>query len=344
MKWKINKRINNFLYSWKNCRCITKGRQRVVKYTSFLQSNSCYWYMPTKSMKNPFRKLEKINSLKTILDLGSPAIQGFIPPHMVHLHLMSCGSQVNVAPHIDFAQTFWGHVPKFIAILNIENWVMTLATKLSCKFAGHETLNLLGVISRQILMYLTLDLKQPRFHPPLLLFQNFFGLICFRIPQWFNILTQSHTPIFRLLVDSQWNIMLFLEKLLCYTFALCNSDMNHTEAHDNLDLIFQNLSTYPIVAIWSDPYTQCCHLVDELYLGYTFLEEFPHSSIACRPPLVSLLINQYLMKLGWEFFETNALTLDWIRVACRLVVLSKGRHSSSSNLALAISWPPIFSS
>lgn len=39
----------------------------------------------------------------------------------------------------------------------------------------------------------------------------------------------------------------------------------------------------PIVAIWLEPWTWSCHLVNVLYLMYTFLVEFPHSTKVCSP-------------------------------------------------------------
>ena len=47
---------------------------------------------------NPHMKLGELNTLNSILDLGSSVFHGLIPPHMVHLHPTSRGSQVNVAP------------------------------------------------------------------------------------------------------------------------------------------------------------------------------------------------------------------------------------------------------
>ena len=43
-----------------------------------------------------------------------------IPSHMVHRHLSPYNSQINKAPHNDFAQNFQGHGPIFITLSSIE--------------------------------------------------------------------------------------------------------------------------------------------------------------------------------------------------------------------------------
>lgn len=58
--------------------------------------------MSTYSMENSLRKLKKFKNLITILDLGSLEIYGLIPPHVIHLHLISCKTQVNITHNIDF--------------------------------------------------------------------------------------------------------------------------------------------------------------------------------------------------------------------------------------------------
>jgi hypothetical protein len=90
---------------------------------------------------------------------------------------------------------------------------------------------------------------------------------------------QLHTPISKLLSDSQWSTMMFMVRSVCYTFLLYNSIINHSKVHDDFTLFFRNLS------IWSHH----CHsvgpismmLVDTVYLGYTTNVEFPHSTIVC---------------------------------------------------------------
>jgi len=55
--------------------------------------------MIAKSMKKLLRKIKKLNTLYTILDVGSPTVHGLIPSHMIHLHPTSCNNQINAALH-----------------------------------------------------------------------------------------------------------------------------------------------------------------------------------------------------------------------------------------------------
>lgn len=93
-----------------------------------------------------------------------------------------------------------------------------------------------------------------------------------------------------------------MQRLLCRTFSLCNFNMRHTKAHDNVALFFRNLSTGHIVAIQLDPWTWHCHLVDALYLKYTFLVEDPHSIIVCSPHWL-----QCWSTKTWWSYEVNSL-------------------------------------
>lgn len=57
-------------------------------------------------MGTPLRMPKTLNIFDTFIDIGSLVVHGLIPPHMVHLHVTSCGGQVNASSHVFFVQKF----------------------------------------------------------------------------------------------------------------------------------------------------------------------------------------------------------------------------------------------
>lgn len=99
MKWR-RRRADNFLYEKEQRKkrsayyIFKKGNMNIPKFTN-KDMSLIHAY---KVYGNPHMKWGELNTLNSILDLGSSVFHGLIPPHMVHLHPTSRGSQVNVAP------------------------------------------------------------------------------------------------------------------------------------------------------------------------------------------------------------------------------------------------------
>ena len=90
--------------------------------------------MPTKSMKTPLTKPKLLNTLNIILDLKSSAIHMLNPTHMVHLHLMTRGSQVMWLPTKSLHKRSRVRSPKFIILLGIKDQVMIMVAKFAMQF------------------------------------------------------------------------------------------------------------------------------------------------------------------------------------------------------------------
>lgn len=149
---------------------------------------------------------------------------------------------------------------------NIENWVMTMITKLSCKFANRITLSLFGVISKQIMMTPTLNSNNSSATHH---FSYFNISLASLISACLNDTTlsfvcnphpQLHSLISKLPSDSQWSTMLFMVRSLCCTFLLCNSNINHSKVHNDFTLFFWKLSN------WSHH----CHSVGSISMMLSF--------------------------------------------------------------------------
>ena len=158
--------------------------------------------------------------------------------------------------------------------------------------------------------------------PVILIFQIFHRHFGFHIPRWFNILTcVQSTPLIvhsTLVYDSQWSIMLSMERSLCCTFPLCNSNMSYTKSHNNFTVFFQNPSIgshcYHLVGciniIWS------MHSIASFLLIFliNFLR-FPNSNIVCSPHWSQCESNQTWQSWNDNFFWLNASVLVSIRAA-----------------------------
>lgn len=158
-----------------------------------------------------------------------------------------------------------GIVQKSLTLPGIEYWVMTMVAKFLCKFCKSKILSLIGVMFR-ILMSIIVALNKISCHPNILVLQFFLSICDFYMPRWSNIFNhmrcapQSHFPIFKLSSNSQWSTMLSMERSLCCTFKFCNSDMVHTKAQAQLDLL------YPEPWRWS----HYCHLVGPINMMLAF--------------------------------------------------------------------------
>ena len=132
---------------------------------------------------------------------------------------------------------------------------MILVAKLPCKFVDRKTFSLLGVISRRIIIFLIVDPKQleSTHHFSSKFFLASSISTCHThsiISHVCSVHPQSHTSIFRLPSNSQWSIMLSMERSLCCTFSLCNSNVSYTKATTTLPSSLKTFQHGLIVAIW----------------------------------------------------------------------------------------------
>lgn len=91
------------------------------------------------------------------------------------------------------------------------------------------------------------------------------------------------TLMLMILSNFQWSIMFSMKISFFCIFTLFDSNIIHTKTHDNFAFLLQTYQPGLIIAIRLYPLTWRWHLVNALYLGYTFLIEFPCSTIVCSP-------------------------------------------------------------
>lgn len=132
--------------------------------------------------------------MNTILDLRTLAIYGLIP--WFHLawsiciwHLMEANSMRLPTISYHKRSRVIDNCPKFITLLWIEYWIMTMVVSLPCKFDDCQTPSLHCLIFMWVVMSPNMEPKQLGCHPQLHFVQCFHGIFSVSMPQWINILT-----------------------------------------------------------------------------------------------------------------------------------------------------------
>lgn len=209
-----------------------------------------------------------------MFDLKSPTIYGLISPHMIHVHLTSRLSQVNVSPKFSSCKTYRVMVHNLQPSLALNIGSRTWLQSCCVSFSIIQLLNLLNSILRWILMSLTMDPKQLGCHLKLLLLQFVLGIFDFCMPHWFNMFNRMQCAppimhsIFQLLPSYfQWSIMLSMERSLRCTFFCAILTWFIPKPKPTLPFWSKKIIFSLIVAIRLDPWTRRWQFIEALYLN-----------------------------------------------------------------------------